>query len=623
MYMLKTIGNSKKAFTIGILLAIVFAVTFHQISVLAGAGESARGFAWGGTSSVDGAYQGMGWISMNNISDGSGTSYGVNIPAGDGDVTGYAWSGMDDTNGQPNAGYGWISFREVDLAGCAPALAQARRVGNTLTGGARILSIMAAMAVPGGNAGGYDGCIDLSGITIAGNALSGYAWSSDLGWIDFSGVSLTFLPQCSDGIDNEGDGFADFGAGPLNDPGCTDANDNDETDGAGSPDLTMINTAPLAGANLDNPASVDFSGTITNNTAQTLVGENVWADVEIDWNQPNCAVAVSETVVNAGGPWTQMAVNATQNVISTLTAATSQLQNGTHCYRMIVDRGNIVTESDNTNNAGLWSTFTIANLPQCSDGIDNDGVGGTDLADADCPDGSGGSEGGGATPCPVETVGNCLLPVSNISGQVSGQCTGTHNGDPFRGTCSRTCDTVTGTWGNPSTDQCYAGNITADPSSILPNKSTKLTWEVTPSTSCWISGSNGDDWDNVLSDNTDPREEEITSLLADDTRFDLACGTDTNLLDFVTVDVSGPEINASPRIVDFGKTSNISWKPKGLVCTVKGGGVDLAGVVADGSVDPIINAQTTFTLNCTDPLVPGSSFIDTVTVDITGWQDDT
>ncbi len=34
------------------------------------------------------------------------------------------------------------------------------------------------------------------------------------------------VAQCSDGIDNDGDGLTDF----PNDPGCTDANDNDETD---------------------------------------------------------------------------------------------------------------------------------------------------------------------------------------------------------------------------------------------------------------------------------------------------------------------------------------------------------------------------------------------------------
>ena len=47
-------------------------------------------------------------------------------------------------------------------------------------------------------------------------------------------------PQCSDGIDNDGDGFCDLptsvctdGSTP-GDPQCTDANDNDESDGAGT-----------------------------------------------------------------------------------------------------------------------------------------------------------------------------------------------------------------------------------------------------------------------------------------------------------------------------------------------------------------------------------------------------
>lgn len=38
----------------------------------------------------------------------------------------------------------------------------------------------------------------------------------------------TTPPQCSDGLDNDGDGVTDF----PGDPGCTDAQDNDETDPA-------------------------------------------------------------------------------------------------------------------------------------------------------------------------------------------------------------------------------------------------------------------------------------------------------------------------------------------------------------------------------------------------------
>jgi OOP family OmpA-OmpF porin len=38
-------------------------------------------------------------------------------------------------------------------------------------------------------------------------------------------------PQCSDGLDNDGDLLIDFAlADPLSDPGCSAADDNDESD---------------------------------------------------------------------------------------------------------------------------------------------------------------------------------------------------------------------------------------------------------------------------------------------------------------------------------------------------------------------------------------------------------
>jgi hypothetical protein len=40
--------------------------------------------------------------------------------------------------------------------------------------------------------------------------------------------SVPPTPQCSDGIDNDGDGLIDFGPAATNDPGCTSASDNSE-----------------------------------------------------------------------------------------------------------------------------------------------------------------------------------------------------------------------------------------------------------------------------------------------------------------------------------------------------------------------------------------------------------
>lgn len=163
------------------------------------------GFAWGGgvTSNPSG-YGGIGWISMNSMNcdaDGNGfidnancgaigaviAPYAVNIPTSNGDLSGYAWSGD----------YGWISFNASDVVGCPSGSCSARRVGDDILGWARILSIRDA----GLNAGGWQGWVSLSDANAGGNGyglkvsqmdMTGgnptYAYSDELGWIDFSMV---------------------------------------------------------------------------------------------------------------------------------------------------------------------------------------------------------------------------------------------------------------------------------------------------------------------------------------------------------------------------------------------------------------------------------------------------
>jgi len=61
------------------------------------------------------------------------------------------------------------------------------------------------------------------------------------------GVVFTDPPlatECSDGVDNDGDGFTDY----PNDPGCTDANDDDETNVACIPDGANVFTTHGCGA---------------------------------------------------------------------------------------------------------------------------------------------------------------------------------------------------------------------------------------------------------------------------------------------------------------------------------------------------------------------------------------
>jgi hypothetical protein len=172
---------------IGSALAVVLGLFSF---VLVAYAVSYAGWGWGGTPGPDGsadAYQGVGWVSFNYQDiEGATVEYGVEVPEGEGNVTGYAWAGD----------YGWISFQGADLAGCA-GLGQARRnADDTITGGARFLAIKDAFE--SGNSGGYDGCISLSGSANDGGTygisvspdgtLDGYAWSSDLGYIDLDDV---------------------------------------------------------------------------------------------------------------------------------------------------------------------------------------------------------------------------------------------------------------------------------------------------------------------------------------------------------------------------------------------------------------------------------------------------
>lgn len=205
----------------------------------AGMGENGSGWGWGGSEEISdgnpnnglsGYETGVGWISTNSTNcdkNGNGSidagdaapvgcpaigtvvgNYGINIPLGDGAVTGYAWSGGIDNN---NQGIRWIQFNPSSgypTTGCNPAPCPAtgvQRSENNLTGWARITDIATESAA--GNSGGWLGWIKMSGITSAGGsygvtinsatgALSGCsptgtgcAWSDELGWIDFSKAS--------------------------------------------------------------------------------------------------------------------------------------------------------------------------------------------------------------------------------------------------------------------------------------------------------------------------------------------------------------------------------------------------------------------------------------------------
>lgn len=124
---------------------------FKVIKTFADTSMSGSGWLWGGTDDGAGNTDGLGWVSLNNTNTSGATSYGVTIPASDGPLSGYAWS----------ENLGWISFNSSDLSGCPDGNCTAQRVGNNLTGWARIIGIRDE--ANNGNSGGWAGWIKLSG----------------------------------------------------------------------------------------------------------------------------------------------------------------------------------------------------------------------------------------------------------------------------------------------------------------------------------------------------------------------------------------------------------------------------------------------------------------------------
>jgi len=162
---------------------VILAVAFSAgvaLKTKAGVGDSGTGWLWGGSDDGAGSLPGISWISMNDTNTGVG-SYGINIPAGNGAVTGYAWSG----GGDDGVGVGWIDFEPQNHCVVAPALpgpnqyqalsctdpdggtGGVSRSSDSLIGWARIVGIAEASVT--GNSGGWEGWIKMSGTAQDGN----------------------------------------------------------------------------------------------------------------------------------------------------------------------------------------------------------------------------------------------------------------------------------------------------------------------------------------------------------------------------------------------------------------------------------------------------------------------
>jgi len=164
--------------TLGVIFCFAFLMYGRGQSVRAGSEENTSGYGWSDN---------IGWVSFNNLSDGSVINYGVNLSLDTGIFSGYAWSDN----------IGWISFNESDLTDCPEPPCVATKVVPLDELGRSDVAIKGwARALAGQQADdGWDGWIKFDhgktgeAYIDSDGDWHGWAWGSDVvGWISFNGA---------------------------------------------------------------------------------------------------------------------------------------------------------------------------------------------------------------------------------------------------------------------------------------------------------------------------------------------------------------------------------------------------------------------------------------------------
>jgi uncharacterized repeat protein (TIGR01451 family) len=178
------------------------------------------------------------------------------------------------------------------------------------------------------------------------------------------------VPQCRDGIDNDNDGVADF-----NDPGCYtggiyNPNDNDET-----------NTV----ASSSTSSAISSSSSVSSARAQCADGIDNDGDGVSDFNDPGCYTG------GTYNPNDNDERNQCSDGIDNDNDGVADF-NDPGCYTNGTynpqdnDETNAVQSSSSSMSSTSSSSSSVAQ-PQCSDGVDNDHDGRTDIYDPGCYNG--------------------------------------------------------------------------------------------------------------------------------------------------------------------------------------------------------------------------------------------
>lgn len=173
-------------FALALLVGAVLATEQTKTrEVEAGNAENLRGYGWADN---------IGWVSFNNLTDGSPHNYGVN-KNNDGTLSGYAWSDN----------IGWIRFNPSFTGPAGASDAHGARINpdNTLTGWARACTAtVSSDCLSADRDADWDGWIKFthSSQNTSNTFFDGAAWGSFLvGWIDVSRVCVFDGNDCDNG----------------------------------------------------------------------------------------------------------------------------------------------------------------------------------------------------------------------------------------------------------------------------------------------------------------------------------------------------------------------------------------------------------------------------------------
>ncbi|MBU0766232.1 DUF11 domain-containing protein, partial [Patescibacteria group bacterium] len=198
------------------------------------------------------------------------------------------------------------------------------------------------------------------------------------------------LAACQDGRDNDGDHLIDY----PQDPGCNSKQDNDETNASLGADLSIIKSGPVT---IQHGQTALYTLSVFNNGPETATNV-VAADVVPNGMTFNPILSDPACILQAGDVLCNN-LNLTNGSSKSYTVAFNVT--GVSCGASVQNTATVSASSTDLNPANNTSSIlTTVQCTQCSDGVDNDGDGAIDYpADFSCTSPNDDDESGPLAQC--------------------------------------------------------------------------------------------------------------------------------------------------------------------------------------------------------------------------------